>query len=351
MRKVYVFVLLLFITGKLWSQAFSSTYDFALVVNGVSGTTDPTPPPTASGLTFGSFNAVGTPANPNAGGRFSFIDWSLGATNGSDVFIGGINTSEYYQVTITPNANVVLDLNTITFTSQRSGTGPRQYSVRSSLDGYASNLPASINPANPTLSIVATDIFQVTDATTTAQIGSTITLGVSYDNLTTPVTFRFYGYNAELAGGSFGIDNVVFNGVATYTGPVTNFYSKSTGNLTTLGTWGTNTDGTGTAPSNFTNDGSIFNVVNRVSTTLDANWTVSGSSSKVITGDGIAGTELIIPNSAILTGYVDVTNLSALRIENSTLPTFAPLLLVVLLIMLRQVRLMLFRQQVLLIIT
>lgn len=325
MRKFYVLAVLLVSVNFLAnSQSFTATYDFANVTT-TSGTTDPTPVPVVSGLSFGSFTATGTPVNPNATGRFSFTDWSLGATNGSDVFTGGIVTSEYYQVTITPNANVTLDVNSITFTIQRSGTGVRQYSVRGSVDAFGSNLPASISPANANLSVVPTNIFQITDPTTSAQNGSTITLDATYDNLTSAVTFRFYGYNAEATGGTFSIDNVVINGTATYTGPITNFYSKSSGNLTTLGTWGTNTDGTGTAPLNFTTDGSVFNVVNRASVTLDANWTVSGSSSKVVTGDGVSATELIVPNSAVLTGFVDVTNLATLRLENSTLPTLGAL--------------------------
>lgn len=106
---------------------------------------------------------------------------------------------------------------------------------------------------------------------------------------------------------------------------ITNYYSKPAGNLTDVATWGTNTNGTGTSPTDFITDGQIFNVVNRVTTTLDANWTVSGSGSKVIVGEGTTGTELILPNTAALTGTVDVTNLSTLRLENSTLPTFGAL--------------------------
>ncbi|MEQ1676166.1 MAG: hypothetical protein ABL876_05680, partial [Chitinophagaceae bacterium] len=325
MRKFYLFVMLCFTVSVVQSQPFSATYTFANVVSGSSGTTDPTPVPTASGLTFGSFNAVGTPANPNAGGRFSFTDWSLGATNGSDVFTGGIVTSEYYQVTLTPSVNYSIDINTITFTLQRSGTGIRQYSVRASLDAFGANLPASINPANANLSVVPTNIFQVTDASTGANTGSTITLDATFDNLTSAVTFRFYGWNAEGAGGTFSIDDVTFNGVATFSGPITPYYSKAVGNLTTLATWGTNTDGTGTAPSNFTADGQVFNVVNSGSVTLDANWTVSGASSYVVVGDGITPQTLIIPDIAVLTGTVNVSTLGTLRLENSTLPTFGTL--------------------------
>ena len=197
-----------------FGQSFSATYSFASVTTS-SGLTDPTAVPTATGATFGSFAAVGqTTTNPNATGRFSFTGQPTGATTGSDIFTGSISTTQYYEVTITPAAGYSLDLNSITFTLQRSGTGIRQYAVRSSLD-FNTNLPASISPANTDLSVVATNIFQVSDATTSAETGSTITLGAAYDALTSPVFFRFYGWNAEAGTGTFSIDDVVINGIAT----------------------------------------------------------------------------------------------------------------------------------------
>jgi len=213
MKTKLLLLLTLLVSAFSWGQAFTATYAFDSVTTS-SGPTDPTAVPTATGATFSSFNAVGTPTNSNSAGRFSFLDWSTGATTGSDVFTGAINTSEYYQVTITPASGYTIDINSITFTLQRSGTGIRQYAVRSSLD-YTTNLPASISPANTNLSVVATNIFQVVDASTVANNGSTITLDSSYDALSSAVTFRFYGWNAEATGGTFSIDNVIINGVAT----------------------------------------------------------------------------------------------------------------------------------------
>jgi len=210
---ILLFFALLFAGKESNGQAFGVTYDFANVTTS-SGTTDPTPPPTATGVTFGSFSAAGVAPNPNAATRFSFTGWSTGATHGSNTFSGNIDLSDYYQVTITPLAGYSIDINTIEFRMQRSGTGTRQYSVRSSIGGYAANLPASINPANTDLTVVATNIFQVNDASSSAEDGSTITLGATFDGLSSAVTFRFYGWNAEAAGGSFGIDNVIINGVA-----------------------------------------------------------------------------------------------------------------------------------------
>src|SRR5581483_9586430 len=175
--------------------------------------------PTAAGLTFSAFTSVGMSSNPNASGRFSFTTNALGGVNGSDnfaTFTGSLDPARYFQVTITPNAGVNLDLDTIAFTIQRSGTGIRSYAVRSSLDGFGSNLSASISPANSNLGVGSGNEFQyLFDANANAQDGSLVTLGAPFDTLTSAVTFRFYGWNAEAFTGTFSIDNVVFSGTTT----------------------------------------------------------------------------------------------------------------------------------------
>ena len=192
-------------------KSFNAVYDFGSVTN-TSGTTDPTQVPTANGVSFGSFKAVNIGTNSSGSGRFSFSGWPTGATNGSDIFTGAIDDSKYFEVTITPQSGKSIDLSAAAFTLQRSGTGVRQCAVRSSIDGFTNNLTASINPENAVLSIVATNIFQVTDAATSANSGPYITLGTAFKGLTTAVTFRFYGINSESASGTFSIDNVRFEG-------------------------------------------------------------------------------------------------------------------------------------------
>jgi hypothetical protein len=198
------------------AQSFSVTYDFSLVAANVGGATDPTAPPVATGVTFGSFSATGLSANPNAGGRFSFTTNALGgipSDNNFANFTGSLNPAKYFEVTVTPQAGFTLDLDSIAFTIQRSGTGIRSYAVRSDLDGFAANLPASINPANANLSVGAGNEFQwVFDANTSAQNGSLITLGSGFDALSSAVTFRFYGWNADSDGGTFSVDNVNLSG-------------------------------------------------------------------------------------------------------------------------------------------
>ncbi|HEY6160799.1 MAG TPA: PKD domain-containing protein [Bacteroidia bacterium] len=218
MKKIFTLVLSICTFVLAHAQSFTGTYTFASVTT-TTGTTDPTPPPTATGLTFGAFSATGTPANPNANGRFSFVNWPTGATNANDNYsslTGTTDPNEYYEVTLSPAVGYSIALTGITFTVQRSGFGIRTYSVRSSLDNFATNLTASVN-SNTNLSVQGGDIFFWNfDATTSAQNGSTITLGApNFNALTAPVTFRFYGWNSESGTGTFSIDNVVFAGTAT----------------------------------------------------------------------------------------------------------------------------------------
>ena len=208
------------------AQSFTATYDFAATTS-VSGTTDPTTPPSVTGLTCGSFMAVGTGSNSSAGNRFSFNSWGTGATTGVDTYstmTGAIDLGKYYEVTLTPQAGFTLSLNSIAFTAQRSGTGIRSYVVRTSADGYTNNLPASV-VTNTNISVVGTnEFFWNLDAVTSAQNGSTINLfGIPTSSA---VSFRFYAWNSEAGTGTFSIDNVVFDG--SMAGTVTGVKNHST---------------------------------------------------------------------------------------------------------------------------
>jgi hypothetical protein len=103
------------------------------------------------------------------------------------------------------------------------------------------------------------------------------------------------------------------------------FFSKATGNLNTLSTWGLNTDGSGTAPTNFTTANRVFIITNTAAATIGAAWTVSGAGSRVQVGNGITGVVFTIPATFAFTGTVDVTNTGSLTIQNATNPTIGSL--------------------------
>lgn len=67
--------------------------------------------------------------------------------------------------------------------------------------------------------------------------------------------------------------------------PINIYYSKSTGSINQLSTWGTNPDGSGTSPLSFDSSNTIYNVVNG-NTSLSGNFRVNGANSVVVFGNG-----------------------------------------------------------------
>jgi PKD repeat protein len=104
----------------------------------------------------------------------------------------------------------------------------------------------------------------------------------------------------------------------------TTYYLKVGGTVTSVASWGTNTNGTGTAPINFTTANQVFNIRNNASVTLTAGWTVSGTGSGVTIGDGSTACNFTVPATAAnkLTGSVlNVYANATLTLQNNTLPT------------------------------
>ncbi|MGN6104192.1 MAG: DUF4215 domain-containing protein, partial [Kofleriaceae bacterium] len=122
-----------------------------------------------------------------ASGAFGAGGWTTGTT---------IDENDYFSFTVTPAAGFTVSLLKIKLDEKRSGTGIRNWLVRSSLDGYTTDLATFSVPDN--------------DLTRTNQ---TITLpAAAFSHLSTAVEFRIYGYAAEAAGGSWRVDNLVIHG-------------------------------------------------------------------------------------------------------------------------------------------
>lgn len=135
-------------------------------------------------------------------------------------------------------------------------------------------------------------------------------------------SFMFYGESSTSNACMF-LDNSYYNNSFTFS--YTDFYSKSTGNLDQYSTWGSNPDGSGSAPLNFSTAGITYHIQNNPSPTLGAARNVSGTGHKVILGDGVSTCNFTIPASYAMTGTVNVNNLGILDIQNVTLPTLGTL--------------------------
>ncbi len=103
-----------------------------------------------------------------------------------------------------------------------------------------------------------------------------------------------------------------------------NYYYVGSGSLTATVNWGIATDGSGTNPTNFTTASNVFYITNTASVTLDAPWTVSGGSSKIVVGNG-STVEFVIPSAFAVAGTVDVSASCTLTLQNATSPTMGTL--------------------------
>lgn len=100
--------------------------------------------------------------------------------------------NEYAEFTVQPNRGQLMTLTQFSFFFARSAGGPQQISVRSSINGFSS------------------DIYNGT-ATESYQQGSIALSGGSYTNQSGPITFRIYACPPN-GGGVFRLDEVVISG-------------------------------------------------------------------------------------------------------------------------------------------
>ena len=202
--------------GLQAQQPMTALYKFNSVTIS-SGTVDPTPVPVVPGILCGSFSAVGYTGNSAAATVFSWTGNDLGGIRYDDNFddyTGSLNEGKYFEVTLAPQPGYSLELDSISFVMSRANSGVRNYAVRSSIDGFAANLPVCINPLNAELGVGPDNTFRWLHDTAdpSLQKGSEVLLGDDFAGLSSPITFRFYGWNAESSNGRFTIDNVNFSG-------------------------------------------------------------------------------------------------------------------------------------------
>jgi len=100
---------------------------------------------------------------------------NVGAAARTNALNTGTNGSAYFEISITPNTNVSFALTKISFGSRSTGTGPQAYTLRSSADGYASEIKGGTFLADGNWALKSNN-----NLTFSAQ---------------TAITFRLFGYN------------------------------------------------------------------------------------------------------------------------------------------------------------
>jgi hypothetical protein len=122
-------------------------------------------------------------------GTFSSKSWTTASV---------LDSTDYYSFSITPSTGFGMTLTSLALDERRSLTGIRNWSVRSSLDSFASDLAS----------------FAVSDNDDTRTAQSTA-LGSAFQSLTSSLEFRIYAFSAEAGTGTWRIDNVQLSGTLT----------------------------------------------------------------------------------------------------------------------------------------
>jgi hypothetical protein len=183
--KIKILFIALLISSLSWGQSiFTNPLTFASGVQSSPYTTGQTIDAniTVSGISRGSGITGAAAAN-----RYSANGWSTGAFDAND----------YFEFTLTPNSGYEINFVSFVYTGQVS-TGSPNYAFRSSVDGYTANIGTPVTA------------------------GTTISLSSgTYQNITSAITFRFYGYGMSAAGTTYSINDFTFNGVVATTAPCT----------------------------------------------------------------------------------------------------------------------------------
>jgi len=207
MKKIVVFLAFseaVALSALQAATTFTGTYTFGSGGNVSSFAYNGTAIPN---VTVGNLLKVGVNTSSGAG-NFRASLWALDPITVGDLD-GSIDSSKYYEFSLTAASGYTLDMTSFTFGVGRSGTGTRSFQWRSSLDNYATafsnytTLAAGLSNTSGALSYTADS--------TTSQTGNVLNLS-SLTGLS-GVTFRFYGYNSEATGGTGGLDgNFTFAG-------------------------------------------------------------------------------------------------------------------------------------------
>ena len=119
--------------------------------------------------------------NPPSGRAIGYTDWKTNI--------------HYFTFTVTVTNGYQLNLTGLTFDHYQSSSGPLNWFIRSSADGFASNLGSGVNTNN--------------------SLFATASISLSLSNLTNSIIFQFHGTNASLATGTWRLDNVHLQGLVS----------------------------------------------------------------------------------------------------------------------------------------
>lgn len=303
---IFCLALLGILANKAWGQAVVVGWDFSTLLGGTNnfGPSPYAPTTTATGVTITGLTrgtGVGTTGTgaANAWGGNDFA---------STTQVDAITNNDFVTFQITVNSGFTLSLTSVEpYNIRRSNTGPT-----TGIWQYRINTGSFVD--------IGTAITWGTVTTAVGNPQSSIDLSsiTALQNLTagTVVTFRVVNWSGAAAGTWYfndpsdtTPDDLVIKGTL-----IGNYYSKSTGSLDVLSTWGTNTDGTGPSPANFSTVNINYHIRNNANPTIGTSWNITGAGSKVVVGDGTNPCTFSIPDGMTVTSpLLEVSNHATLN--------------------------------------
>lgn len=141
--------------------------------------------------------------------RFNATNWALTS------IANAVTGNDYMEFTITPNSGFQFSVSSVVIQLQRSNTGLSAIALRSSVDGYATNLDTE---------------KAITDNATT----QTFTFTFSQANSSIAVTYRLYGYAEQTTGtggpGDGAGNDITVNGIVSATASAPEINLQGNGN-------------------------------------------------------------------------------------------------------------------------
>ncbi|MBF9222880.1 T9SS type A sorting domain-containing protein [Hymenobacter ruricola] len=292
----------------------------------------------------GSFAGVPSPIVANDGSATGSAAYNFGTAGAADRALGGIagglngnSGTGYICVRLRNTSGVTIKNLDIRYAIEQWYNSSlaldayfrASYRKYSTTTGFANNDLVQDNGVNGWTAVPELDlqapatggiVGQSDGNSTTYRRTAQHRLPVSLAN-NTEIVIRFvYPFNSTTNGNGISIDDIVIY-------PETNvLYSKTTGllnNTATDGTatWGQNADGGSppTTPIDFTAANYTYIVQGSANTTsrMTGGWNVSGTNSRVVVGTDGAPAALTLTAADALTGTVDVSSGSTLRLENA----------------------------------
>ena len=232
--------------------------------------TETTQPSSSNNANIASatLNYTGSSVTPATNGnRFGGSNWAVGA----------LSLIKYIQFTVTPNAGYVFSPTSFDFIWDFSASGPKSVTLRSSADGYVS------------------DLGSLTTMTASSSTVKSISISGLID-ISTATTFRLYGYDATAATGTGGFDcassanNVVLNGFVNQL-PAPSITSSLTA-TSTVGTVFTYATIASNSPSSYAATGLPSGLsINTSTGVISGTPTTVGSSSVTLSATNATGTD------------------------------------------------------------